>query len=119
LPDSEEDPIKKRIPVGGSPSQGAVDTINEIVYLSGVGGVLSYYYQTKTPRRDSSYYIIPGGDIQNDLFSGVAVDEAKGLLYVCFFTGDRIKVLDLNDDFTVVKEIAGSDGTQSIYLTTE
>ena len=118
--DTLTDTVTHTIAIGGSPSgdAGSVDGLTGMVYLTGVGGILSYHSGSKTVVNSSADYLLAGADPEGDLYSGLAVDEDSRRMYVCFFTGDSIIEIDL-DDYSVVKEISGSDGPQSIYLFTE
>lgn len=118
--DSDTDEVKEIIKVGGSPSwsEGAVDRTNKIVYLTGIGGLQSYNYSTREVFHGSNDYILAGDNAESDFFSGVVVDEMFRVLYVCFFSADKIIVLDL-DSYEVIEEIEGSDGVQSIFLLEE
>jgi len=114
------DTVTHTIDTGGSPvgGIGGIDSTANTVYLTGVGGIMSYNFITKTIINGSDNYLLEGTDREGDLFSGLAVDEEARRLYVCFFTGDSIIGINLEDN-TIVKEIEGSDGPQSIYLYTE
>jgi len=118
--DTNTDEVTEILEIGGSPVGGSqgVDSTHKIAYLVGIGGLQSYNYETKTVLHDSADYIIIGDDPDNDLFSGVAVDETEGCLYVSHFTGDRVLVLDW-EDYSLLEEIEGSDGTSSLYIFTE
>ncbi len=118
--DTDTDEVKEIIDVGGSPSwsRGALDTTNKIVYLTGVGGLQAYNYVTREVLHGSDDYILAGENAESDFFSGVVVDEIYRLLYVCFFSADKIIVLDL-DSYETIGEIEGSDGVQSIFLLEE
>ena len=118
--DTLTDEVTETIALGGSPigGSGSIDWDNDMVYLSGVGGILSYNFRTKTAVNGSDNYLLAGTDRESDLFGGLVVDEEKSRLLICYFTGDSILEIDLND-YSIVKEIEGSDGPQSIYLFTE
>lgn len=105
------------IAIGGSPNwtDGAFQQSNGTVFLSGVGGLMSYNYRAREILHGSDDYILSDADVQGDLYSGAVVDEVNGVLYSCFFTRDTIVVLDL-DTYDVLETIEGSDGAQSIYL---
>lgn len=109
--DVSNDTVTTNFFVGGSPSigRGSVDEEKETAYLVGVGGLSSYNYRTKNVYHSSSNYIIQGNDIANDLYAGVSVDTVNNVLFVSDFTHDRVLVLS-RDDYSIVKEIAGSDG---------
>ncbi|HUV06280.1 MAG TPA: YncE family protein [Spirochaetia bacterium] len=126
--DAITDTVKGTLPIGGSPlwSADAIDPDNRIVYLAGIGGVMSYYYGLGLGSGDppvilhgSGSYIIAGSDLEHDLFSGVAVDTQNNLIFVCNYTGDRIIVLQRSEPYDTVEEIEGSDGAQTPYLVVE
>jgi len=103
--------------IGGSPSWtgNSFDRNNNTVYLTGVGGLMSYNYQTREILHGSDDYILSGPDAESDFYSGVAVDELNGTIYSCFYSRDEIVVLSLQS-YDILETIEGSDGVQSIYL---
>jgi YVTN family beta-propeller protein len=115
--DTTDDSVEDVLSIGGSPAWSGygLERARNIAYLTGVGGLMAYNYQTGEVLHDSSDYIFFGSDAESDFFSGAAVDEREGLIYCCFFSKDRIVVLDL-EDYSVKETIEGSDGTQSIFL---
>ncbi len=115
--DTLTDTVTANIEIGGSPvgGIGGIDSIANRVYLSGVGGILCYNYITKAVINGSGNYLLEGQDTDGDFFSGLVVDEDYRRLYVCFFSNDSIIEIDL-ESLSLVKEIEGSDGPQSVYL---
>lgn len=97
------------IETGGSPSQYAVCESSHLVYLAGLGGICAYNYNTKEVYNSSDNYILAAEDIENHLYSGLAVDEENEKMYVCDFTSDRFVILNLNT-YEVITNIATSDG---------
>ncbi|MBI9103901.1 MAG: hypothetical protein JEY99_15900 [Spirochaetales bacterium] len=116
--------VKGRLAVGGSPgwSGGGLDEGRKIVYLTGVGGLQSYNYETlEILHRSGSGddgYILTGMNTATDFYSGVAYDPIEDQLFVTFFSSDTILVLD-GEDYHVEKELQGSDGPQNPVLFVE
>ena len=118
--DTLTDTVVKTIFIGGSPLAGenALDNAAGIAYLSGVGGIMSYNFNTGTVINSSADYLLEGDDLSMDFYAGLAVDEVMRRIYVCYFSGDRILSINL-DTHSIIKEMPGSDGPQSIFLFTE
>ena len=119
---------KDRLDIGGSPgwSGSGLDEANGVIYLTGIGGLLSYEYGSLAILHDSSDYIDTGADDElNDLYAGIAVDTENDRLLVGDFTHDRIVVIDADlsagtytapgdDDY-----LSASDGPVGLYLVEE
>ena len=116
--DTDDDTVgQSPLSIGGSPSWtgGAFDTASQTAYLAGVGGLMSYNYITKEILNGSDNYILTGLNTATDFFSGAVVDESGRSIFCCFYSRDKIVVLDL-ESYVEVMTIEGSDGVQSIYL---
>jgi YVTN family beta-propeller protein len=116
--DTTSDEVKATLNIGGSPgwSGQGIDEAEHWVYLTGVGGVQVYNYQTRTVVHGSDNYLIVGKDPENDFYSGLAIDPVYDQIFVCNFTYDKIIVLKKGSG-KIKKEIQGSDGAQlPIYL---
>ncbi|MBN2049808.1 MAG: hypothetical protein JW760_05135 [Spirochaetales bacterium] len=84
-----------RLPLGGSPSwaEGGIDPVGKIVYLSGVGGLQAYKYESREILGEDSgqgWYSYKGGDAIEDLWSGVFYDTRYDALYVCRSAEDKL-----------------------------
>ncbi len=113
--DTGTDEIVKTISIGGSPSGNAVDTLNKTVYLTGIGGIQAYNYETGNVIYGSDNYLIAGDDPENDFFSGITIDPVYNQIFICNFSYDKIIVIDRTSK-KIVKTIQGSDGPQfAIY----
>lgn len=109
--DTGTDEIIKTISIGGSPSGNAVDTLNKTVYLTGIGGIQAYNYETGNVIHGSDNYLITGDDPENDFFSGITIDPVYNHIFICNFSYDKIIVIDRTTK-KIVKTIQGSDGAQ-------
>jgi len=109
--------VKQVLAIGGSPvgSEAAIQRDKQLVFLAGVGGVMSYNYASKQIVHGSDNYLLSASDVESDFYSGLVVDEENSLIFCSFFSQDKILVLDL-ETYEVVERLEGSDGTQSIYL---
>ena len=110
--DTGSDTVVSSLSIGGSPSGFAVDNVSNTVYLSGTGGVQAYNYETRAILNDSGNYLISGKDTENDVFSGIAIDNVYNHIFICNYTYDKIIVLDCASK-KKIKEIQGSDGPQT------
>jgi len=111
--DTDTNTVSDRIAIGGSPAVGksSIDRENNIAYLTGVGGIQAYNYQTKEVLNSSENYLYKGST-KETFFSGAAYDSVSKILYVTDFTGDRIIALQKDNssaDFSMIKEYNGAD----------
>ncbi len=108
---TDTDTIIHTINIGGSPGAYAVHSDDKIVYLTGVGGVQAYNFETREIVYGSANYLIAGQNPDNDFFSGITIDPIYQRIYICNFTYDKIIVLS-SVTKTKITEIQGSDGPQ-------
>ena len=114
------DTVSAVIDTGGSPvgGSGCIDSLTGTVYLSGIGGIISYNYNTKTVIHNSENYLLELENTVNDFYAGLTVDESARYLYISFFTGDKVLKVNL-DSYSIIKEFEGADGPQSLFLYAE
>ncbi len=82
--------------IGGSPVlfRESVDESGQTVYLAGVGGIQSFKYGNSfsgySVLHSSDNMIIEAENTAYDYYSGLSYDEDDDLLYISFFSEDRI-----------------------------
>ena len=82
--------------IGGSPVmfRESVDESGQTVYLAGVGGIQSFKYGNSfsgfSVLHSSDNMIIEAENSAYDYYSGLSYDENDDLLYISFFSEDRI-----------------------------
>ena len=87
--DTLTDEIVNRLLIGGSPSwhEGGLDPVRKEIYLSGIGGIQAYNYETSTilgtEYPSQGYFLIKGDDTLDDLWSGAFYDKNREKLYLC------------------------------------
>ncbi len=119
--DAKKDQKVGQLDIGGSPGWGGngIDWQRKIIYLTGMGGLMSYNYQTRKIIHPSSNYLVTGQDPNGDFYSGVVVDITNNRLFVCHFNRDKILVLERDEPHRLLTEIKGSDGVQLPLLVKE
>lgn len=82
--------------IGGSPVmfRESIDEAGQVVYLAGVGGIQSFKYGNSfsgfSVLHSSENMIIEADNAAYDYYSGLSYDENDQLLYVSFYSQDKI-----------------------------
>lgn len=103
--------VSGRLAIGGTPLVSSDGSgVSGTVYLSGVGGIMSYDSASLNALRDSSAYLYASD--ASSLLSGAVYDSASGTLIVADFNDDKILIIDPATG-AILRTLQASDGPQS------
>lgn len=113
--------------IGDSPVgfRNSIDTINENVFLAGVGGVYCYHHGKEV----NNNYIINGNEnpvlradeSSSDYYSGLLYDSLIENLYISFFTSSQLLIYSVNNQsenpaFSPLTSVQTGDGPGALAI---